>query len=204
LDAKKAAMVETIARMPDSDARTNMLNELLEDMPPAKQMMLGSHLANLEQLTAERDARLADARKNADSVLAKRQQMQEQTVRQRREQLDRAFVEASSSLKSKDGWSDIFGDKDVAAAVEASAKQIFNGDLNDPRALAEKAIFAATTPLLMNYAIGMAKELAVAQKVIAELKAAGPSMGAERRASGKAADSGLDPFSPEALARIGA
>jgi hypothetical protein len=88
-------------------------------------------------------------------------------VHQRREQLDKAFVSSVGELKSKEGWADLFGNAEIAKVIEGEAKQIFNGNLNDPKALAQKAIFAAVTPMLMQHALEQANKVAELEAALA-------------------------------------
>jgi hypothetical protein len=199
LDAKRGALLDTIARMPSGDVKDKMLAEFFEDIPAHKQGIVGAHLATLEQLNGEREARLTEAKEHADEYLQRKQEEQNATVSQRREQLDRAFVSSVGELKSKEGWADLFGNAELAKVIEGEAKQIFNGNLNDPKALAQKAIFAAVTPMLMQHALEQANKVAELEAALAQVRAAKPSVDATWTPQTKATDS-ADVFSLDGIA----
>jgi hypothetical protein len=199
LDAKRGALLETIARMPSGEVKDKMLAEFFEDIPAHKQGIVGAHLATLEQLSGEREARLTEAKEHADEYLQRKQEEQTATVAQRREQLDKAFVSSVGELKSKEGWADLFGNAELAKVIEGEAKQIFNGNLNDPKALAQKAIFAAVTPMLMQHALEQANKVAELEAALAQVRAAKPSVDATWTPQTKATDS-ADVFSLDGIA----
>jgi hypothetical protein len=199
LDAKRGALLETIARMPSGEVKDKMLAEFFEDIPAHKQGIVGAHLATLEQLNGEREARLTEAKEHADEYLQRKQEEQTATVAQRREQLDKAFVSSVGELKSKEGWADLFGNAELARVIEGEAKQIFNGNLNDPKALAQKAIFAAVTPMLMQHALEQANKVAELEAALAQVRAAKPSVDATWTPQAKANDS-ADVFSLDGIA----
>jgi hypothetical protein len=178
LDPKKAAILDAITRMPSGDAREKMLVEFFEDLPPHKQGIIAAHIASMEQLTAERESRIEEARTNADSVLQQRQAQQAQAQAQRQQHLDAGFQSALGELKGKDGWKEIFANPEVASRVEAEAKQIYSGNVTDAKALASKALLASITPMLMDWAIAMGTKYAEAEKTISELRAAKPGVNA--------------------------
>ena len=202
LDAKKAALFETLARMPASDAKDNLAAEFYEDMSTAKQIAFGAKLNRLEELMGERDAKIKDARANADAYLQRRTEQANAAKQARVETLNRAFTQVITERRQEEGWSDLLGNEEIAKALEADAKRLYSGSEQDPRVAARRALDAAVTPLLLPYAVGQAKELAELKDLVEQMKSARPKLDATGAPQPSAIPEDREVFALQDLQRV--
>jgi hypothetical protein len=188
LDAGKQAMFEAAIRMPPSEAKDRALASLFEDLPSHKQGVISAHLATIEQVQAEREARLEEAKANVDTIYQQREQAQLAAKQERSATLERAYQDATNELRSKEGWKDLFEDAGFSQQMAREAKEIYSGNVNDPKVLAQKAYMAAVAPALMTVAIDQANKVAELEAVVAKLRGATPSISSTTPAASRPDD----------------
>lgn len=167
-----------ILAMPEGNAKTQALDDILVALPASSQARIGGIINNLESLHIERQAELAKA---ADTYRS----MQERQVAEQRDFIAKANSKLEDTLER---WSDptkglaVFqkreGDEEWNQQVENSkalARKIFSGDSTMEEKARAAAWAAAAPQILSNWKADQAKLLAAEQK-IAKLSAAQPSV----------------------------
>lgn len=179
LGGEQGPKLSAVLAMPDSDARSRALDEIMVELPISAQSRVGSLVNDIDRLRSEKDTELAKA---SETFTA----MQQKQQNEHREFQARANNLMEETIKS---WSDpakgipVFqkreGDEEWNKSVDlaiARSKHIYSGQMT----IEEKArasLWAAAAPQLLNELRARDKRISELEKSQTELKAAQPGSG---------------------------
>jgi hypothetical protein len=171
LDDAKAQEFSAIMALPPGKHRDKVVGEFMEDIPAWQQGKMGTLLARADELNAERNAILGEAKANIDAVISQRKEMQVKQQEQVRARQNLTFETVANEFKQLPGWKEIFGDPEQAKPFLDAAKNVFHGNVGSEKDLARKTILAETAPALLEHAIDVSKQLVDKDQKIAGLEA---------------------------------
>lgn len=175
---------ETLAnllKLPDSDFKTEQLENVLKSLSPLKQTMLGSLLLDVEKINNERASELNSAKENYAKYISIQEAQQKQQQEYQKQQADRVFTQeleqatkglpVFQKVEGNDAWN-----KQVDSAIQ-NARNIFEGKLPLPD-FARASNWAAAAPLLLQDSAAKGKEIETLKAELARLKGVQPKPGA--------------------------
>jgi len=172
--ADHAAKLERILKVADDDARTQMLDELMGDLTPARSARLGAVVADLEMLQREKAAEIGKAKERWGQLQQATEAEKVAHIRQREELAERLVGEAMDmeAFKAPAG-------ADAARVAEintykAFVKQALTGRLEGPDEQFIPLMAVEGLHLKTKVLPGLLAELADAKKRLAEFDAAQP------------------------------
>lgn len=164
----KSAQAEIIARMPASEARDAMLDELTADMTPGRAARLAGTISMLDTLRADKEAKLKEAPAISAELNAKRQAEQRQNQEALVNGLKTRLGEWAENLKSPE----LASDQEFVATVTHN----FNGQLT-PEESHDIAIQSALLPRILSALLEASKKLTETEAELTKYKAAIPNPG---------------------------
>lgn len=164
----KAAQAELIARMPASEARDAMLDELTTEMTPGRAARLAGTISMLDTLRADKAAKLKEAPAISAELNAKREAQTRQNQEALVNGLTTRLGEWADNLKSPE----LTTDQEFVAAV----KHNFTGKLT-PEESHDIAIQSALLPRVLNALLDTSKKLSATEAELTKYKTAIPNPG---------------------------
>lgn len=200
LGAEKAGVVEKVLRMPDSEARTAILETLLENASSVQQMRLGAALNEVDRIRGEREAEIARAGENLNRISAEEAGQQKARQEQSAKLFDGLWADASKHLEVLQQREGDAGWNAQLPQDAEMAKAIFMGTLT-PEQIAKAAVWSVAAPKYRKAAAALAAEVDRLNAELAKYKGAKPTVkdaGAEAGGGGEPL-----PFDKRVLKQMG-
>lgn len=176
--AEHSGKIERILKMTDDDAKTQMLDELMGELSPARSARLGAVISDLEMLQRERAGEISKAKERWNQ-LQEQSNSEKQAALRSREVLADRLVEAAAQLEAfKPGES-----QDTARAAEignyrAFIKQAITGKLEAQDEQMMPLMAVEGLHLKTKVLPGLLEKLSDMEKRLAEYETAKPRPGA--------------------------
>lgn len=196
-----ADQVSTLLQMPDSEFRTERINELVGNLSVMQQSRIGSVLNSLEQINSERASEIVKAKTDFEKVSTFEKQRQEQAQQesiQKAQSVFDSFVKSAQdpqtglmTFQKKDG--DSAWNNEVEARVQ-SARELLFGKAS-PETMIQAAIRAVSLPAVLTSHKAALDKIATLESQVKALTASTPGGGgssAEQRTNGAAAEQRQD------------
>lgn len=159
-----------LLKMPDSQWRTEQLNDLVTELGPVNGGLLVNTIAHLANVQSEREQAIAAEESNW-KALKEQESVREQ---QKKESREKTFQEIWSEVTSKDKGLPLFQERDgdadwnkSVAERRALAQSIYEGAL-EPQDFARAAVWSASAPSLMQALKGEQEARATEVKALNE------------------------------------
>lgn len=142
--AEQGDRVADLLTMRDSDYRSNALEEVMLELPTAKQAQLGAMLASVEEVRAARENALTNSEETYQKLMADQASQREAALAETNKTFDTVLGEAGhleifQTRDDDEGWNN-----EVSERVNL-ARNIFSGE-NEPQELARASLWAAAGP----------------------------------------------------------
>ena len=160
--------------MPDSDDRTEQLDDIFAELPVSKQARLAGLISEVDKLQADRTQELA----NADETLNQLQSQDQSQLQERLELTSKTFDEVAQQASNLEMYRLKDGDEDWNREVEGRmnvARNIFTGSSNQED-LALASLWAAAGPAYREAYGAQIEVNRRLQQQIKDLTGANPSM----------------------------
>jgi len=178
----QAAKVEAVLKMPDSPARTEQLDAIVEGLSPSRQTRLGNVLGMLDALNSERASELAKAAESRELLIESERAQMAQQEQNFEATFSRELAAASDGETGVPAFQARADDAAWNSGLQnrvSLAKAIYTGKLQAPER-AKAALWAATAPVLLQQNLALTQELARLQGELARARggASAPMPGA--------------------------
>lgn len=142
--AEQGDRVADLLTMRDSDYRSNALEEVMLELPTAKQAQLGAMLASVEEVRSARETALSDAENTYQQLMAEQATQREAALAETGKTFDAALKDAAQLEIFQTRDDDEAWNSEVKERIDM-ARGIFSGE-NDPQDLARASLWAAAAP----------------------------------------------------------
>jgi hypothetical protein len=170
--------IASLIQLPESEYRSNLLQEEFTNLNPLAQARLGSVLNDLDALKNQRETELNNSRDRWKALQKEQQERAKAQVEQHNSVLTAVLDRWSDPTKGVPFMQDREGDKEWNAAVERRkqlARDIFTGN-QTVEEIARASAWAAVAPELVAQLNGAKKREDALREEVAQLKAAKPSV----------------------------
>lgn len=174
-----ASRAEEIFKLPDSEYRTRLIEDIAKDISPFSQNRLAVAISQLDQVNNEKAAFASQGSEIWRQWQQEEQQQLQQRSAQSRQQADNAFETELNSWKTSEFFNNREGDSAHNQAVERrinTAKAIYGGEL-DYSALARATLWASLGPDLVADSRAKAQRIAELESQISRQRSAEPGTG---------------------------
>ena len=178
-----AAKLESLIKQPDSDYKSQQIDEIVESLTAAKRAKLGALLVQQEQLDQERRGEIESSKKNYEQIVSKYREDATRRDQVAIQNAEATWQNVSKLASELEVFQPIEGDQNSAQQVAQSlqfAKEIFSGN-NSEEDLAKAAIWAAAAP---KYREALYAQVEINKRLQAELsKFKGAQPGVDSKAT---------------------
>lgn len=170
--------VSKLLQLPDSDWRTQQLEEVMSELGPTRQSRLGAAIVEMDRISLERSTALSKSKENLQAQFeADRSQKEQQ-----KQQFERTFQDTLQKWSDPQKGLALFQNKDgdethnseVRQRIE-TARNILNLNLSADQ-LSKAALWSAAAPGLLKNQIALAEENKALKLELEGLKAGGPEL----------------------------
>jgi hypothetical protein len=167
--------------LPDSDYKTQQIEELMLNLTPLQQSRFGGVLNALSEIESERESEIAKGRENYDKMTSEQQSAQQQKVAAVEKQFNDIALRAQDLKDGHAIYQKREGNHEWNSAVEKrleTARNLFFGKNVKVEQVAAAALAAAAMPAILTGYQELQKEAESLKAQIAELCKSSPALGA--------------------------
>ena len=169
--------VELLLKMPDSEYKTNALDEIFADLSVSKQTQLGALITQMDEVVHDRDAKLKDANQTYQQIVESQQAKQANWIKESESTFSKVGESAKDWFVFQERENDDDWNKSVAERRDV-AKNIFLGESTQEQ-LATAAYMASAADFLYDTLTKELEAHSLTKQQLKELQGANPSVNSD-------------------------
>ena len=200
----------SLLKAPESDYRNSQIDDIVDQLSPAKKAKLGALIVKHDEIQNERASEIAEAKSDYESIISKYQQDESTNTKAALEEANKTWSKVSENARALEIFEPRDGDDEWNNELTQRmdlARQIFNGE-NSEEDLAKAALWAAAAPKYRELLYAQVEVNKRLQAELAKYRGAEPgvsssSKGNSRPASASSANANSQDFINNVMKSLG-
>ena len=200
----------SLLKAPESDYRNSQIDDIVDQLSPAKKAKLGALIVKHDEIQNERASEIAEAKSDYESIISKYQQDESTNTKAALEEANKTWSKVSENARALEIFEPRDGDDEWNSELTQRmdlARQIFNGE-NSEEDLAKAALWAAAAPKYRELLYAQVEVNKRLQAELAKYRGAEPgvsssSKGNSRPASASSANANSQDFINNVMKSLG-
>lgn len=195
----------SLLKAPESDYRNSQIDDIVDQLSPAKKAKLGALIVKHEEIQTERNSEIAEAKSDYESIMSKYQQDETANTKTALEEANKTWSKVAENARALEIFEPRDGDEEWNSELTQRmdlARQIFNGE-NSEEDLAKAALWAAAAPKYRELLYAQVEVNKRLQSELAKYRGAEPGVSSSSKSNSRpAGSSNANPNSQDFIANV--
>ena len=195
----------SLLKAPESDYRNSQIDDIVDQLSPAKKAKLGALIVKHDEIQNERASEISEAKSDYESIISKYQQDESTNTKAALEEANKTWSKVSENARALEIFEPRDGDDEWNSELTQRmdlARQIFNGE-NSEEDLAKAALWAAAAPKYRELLYAQVEVNKRLQAELAKYRGAEPGVSSSSKGNSRPASaSSANPNSQDFIANV--
>jgi len=195
----------SLLKAPESDYRNSQIDDIVDQLSPAKKAKLGALIVKHDEIQSERASEIAEAKSDYESIISKYQQDESTNTKAALEEANKTWSKVAENARALEIFEPRENDEEWNSELTQRmdlARQIFNGE-NSEEDLAKAALWAAAAPKYRELLYAQVEVNKRLQAELAKYRGAEPGVSSSSKGNSRPASaSSANPNSQDFIANV--